>query len=326
MMQHHFSSLKTSFRIGAVILALFSAPVMAAVPITTDSRIKTLVFNENEVFSITTHYGYQCNIEFGPKETIETISVGDRIGWQISPAGRRLFIRAQEENAHTNMTVITNQRAYQFDLRSSNADAVFGSSELTYVVRFFYPDTSANTAVLTAAPVALALSSAPMPAATPAPMTPAVVTAPAPSMPVAASIAAPAPTPTVVEKIEAEKPAVKMAEPAEIEPAPVAVAAPVSAPAPSTAADTAFNYRYTFTGPDSIAPVKIFDDGSKTFFKFTHSEMPKIAALSSQGDMVDLVPSRTEDGLVSVSTIAPRFKITRAGQEVVVYNESTGAY
>lgn len=123
----------------------------AAQPITTDSRIKTLVFNANEVFNITTHYGYQSNIEFGAKETIETISMGDRVAWQISPAGRRLFIRAQEENAHTNMTVVTNLRAYQFDLRSSSADAVFGSEELTYVVRFYYPDDVASGAPMPAA-------------------------------------------------------------------------------------------------------------------------------------------------------------------------------
>ena len=122
---------------------LFATLASAAQPITTDSRIKTLVFNPNEVFTVTTHYGYQSNIEFGPKEVIDTISLGDRIAWQITPAGRRLFIRAQEENAHTNMTVVTNVRAYQFDLRSSAADAVFGSEELTYVVRFFYPEDAA---------------------------------------------------------------------------------------------------------------------------------------------------------------------------------------
>jgi hypothetical protein len=94
--------------IALVASMMLASLASAAQPITTDSRIKTLVFNPNEVFTITTHYGYQSNIEFGPKEVIDTISVGDRIGWQITPAGRRLFIRAQEENAHTNMTVITN--------------------------------------------------------------------------------------------------------------------------------------------------------------------------------------------------------------------------
>jgi hypothetical protein len=125
--------------IALVASMMLASLASAAQPITTDSRIKTLVFNPNEVFTITTHYGYQSNIEFGPKEVIDTISVGDRIGWQITPAGRRLFIRAQEENAHTNMTVITNLRAYQFDLRSSAADAVFGSEELTCSRR---PDTA----------------------------------------------------------------------------------------------------------------------------------------------------------------------------------------
>lgn len=135
-----------SLTVMALLCVAALAPIAkAAQPIVTDSRIKTFVYNPNEVFAITTHYGYQSNIEFAEKETIDTVSVGDRVAWQIIPAGRRLFIRAMEENAHTNMTVITNQRAYQFDLRSSASNAVFGSAELTYVVRFFYPDASTST-------------------------------------------------------------------------------------------------------------------------------------------------------------------------------------
>lgn len=157
----------------------------AEVPVVTDSRIKTFVYNENEVFTITTHYGYQSNIEFGEKETIDTVSVGDRVAWQIIPAGRRLFIRAQEENAHTNMTIVTNLRAYQFDLRSSSADAVFGSEELTYVVRFFYPGESTGM---------MPIVYTPPPAPVVAP--PITLTPPAPT-PV--SYSAPAPTPTYVQ-------------------------------------------------------------------------------------------------------------------------------
>lgn len=161
---------------GIVAAAMVALPALAAMPITTDSRIKTLVYNANEVFAITTHYGYQSNIEFGPKETIETISVGDRVAWQITPAGRRLFIRAQEENAHTNMTVVTNLRAYQFDLRSSTADAVFGSEELTYVVRFFYPEDADKDMP---PPPPASPPPAPTAAATPAPMPTGAIPAPA---------------------------------------------------------------------------------------------------------------------------------------------------
>lgn len=112
-------------------------------PIITDSRIKTFVYNENDVYPITTLFGYQSNIEFGLKEEIETISLGDRIGWQIIPSGRRLFIRAMAENLRTNMTVVTSRRAYQFDLRTVN-QAAARSEELVYVARFFYPDDEAR--------------------------------------------------------------------------------------------------------------------------------------------------------------------------------------
>ncbi|MDX2096067.1 MAG: TrbG/VirB9 family P-type conjugative transfer protein [Alphaproteobacteria bacterium] len=241
---------------------LAAALVHAAQPITTDSRIKTLVFNPNEVFTVTTHYGYQSNIEFGPKEIIDTISVGDRIAWQITPAGRRLFIRAQEENAHTNMTVVTNLRAYQFDLRSSAADAVFGSEELTYVVRFFYPEDAA--AGLLPPPARVTLQAPPPPSATPAP-----VAAVAPSAPI-------------------------------------------------------FNYRYTYSGAAAAAPVKIFDDGKSTFFKFSGAASPRISVITANGETLDVATRRTSDGLIAVNVIAPRFKVQQAGQNVLVYNEAGG--
>jgi type IV secretion system protein VirB9 len=247
--------------IAAAATALFAVNMALAQPITTDSRIKTIVYSPNEVFALTTHYGYQSNIEFGPKETIETISVGDRVGWQISPAGRRLFIRAQEENAHTNMTVVTNLRAYQFDLRSSSSEAVFGSEELTYVVRFYYPDENDN-------------------------------------MPPPPGNFSPAPPPP-----------------------PVAAAVP-AAPASTV---SGFNYRYSFSGPAAFAPVKIFDDGKSTFFKFAGTVSPKISVVSANGEALDVPARRTADGLIAVSVIAPRFAIRQGAQQVFVYNEANGA-
>lgn len=245
----------------STLMLLMVAPALAAVPITTDSRIKTLVYNANEVFNITTHYGYQSNIEFGAKETIETISMGDRVAWQISPAGRRLFIRAQEENAHTNMTVVTNLRAYQFDLRSSSADAVFGSEELTYVVRFYYPDDVA--------------SGAPMPVMAP---------------PVAAASAAPMPTGQI--------PAVGV---------------------------SGYNYRYTYSGGGALAPLKVYDDGKVTYFKFGSNAVPQISVITAKGETLEVTSRRTADGMVAVNAVAPRFSIRQAGEQpVLVYNESPG--
>jgi type IV secretion system protein VirB9 len=280
-----------------------------AQPITSDSRIKTFVYNPNEVFGVTTHYGYQSNIEFGPKEVIDTISVGDRVAWQITPAGGRLFIRAMEENARTNMTVVTNFRAYQFDLRSSTADAVFGSAELTYVVRFFYPPQTMTDAASTA-----------LPNPTPMAFTPPVVTPPALPTPVTTSVVN---TPTYTGPVATVAPV-----------APVIPAAPViapqtfSAPPPPIAAPAvrnAVNYRYTFSGPNDIAPTKIYDDGKTTYFKLPANQNPRVAIVTARGETIAVPQRRTADGLLAVDAIGPRFRLNHSsGREVIVYNEAGG--
>lgn len=125
------------------LLIFIRSDVYAELPITTDNRIKTYVYNENEVFLLLIHYGYQSSIEFGLGEEVETISVGDTYSWKITPVGRRLFIKPLEENVHTNMTILTNKRTYQFDIMSKMPDENL-DKELVYVVRFFYPDVKNN--------------------------------------------------------------------------------------------------------------------------------------------------------------------------------------
>lgn len=107
--------------------------------VTIDSRIKTFIYSENEIFPVVLHYGYQTAIEFGKDETIQTYSVGNQFVWQFSAVGRTLFIRPLEENIVTNMTVITNKRRYYFELYSKMVSTV-NDEEMSYVVRFFYPD------------------------------------------------------------------------------------------------------------------------------------------------------------------------------------------
>ncbi|MDA0781944.1 MAG: P-type conjugative transfer protein VirB9 [Rickettsiales bacterium] len=123
-----------------IVCAVFYSDSVAygKTPITTDSRIKTFVYNENEVFHVTVQYGYQSNIEFAKNEEIETISIGNNYSWKITPVDRRLFIKAIEGDAQTNMTVITNKRTYQFELQSKYPDDNL-DEDLVYVVRFFYP-------------------------------------------------------------------------------------------------------------------------------------------------------------------------------------------
>lgn len=107
-------------------------------PITTDSRIKTFIYNENEIFKVLIHTGFQSSIEFANGEEVETISIGEAYAWKLTPIGRRLFIKPLENNIHTNVTVITNRRTYQFEIRSKSPEDEV-DEELCYVVRFYYP-------------------------------------------------------------------------------------------------------------------------------------------------------------------------------------------
>ena len=125
---------------------IFSGNVYASaaeVPVASDSRVKTFVYSENDVFNLVMRYGYQTIIQLDKKETIETISMGDRVGWQITSRDHRIFIRPMQENVHTNMTVITNKRTYLFDLVATDSLSKNGE-ELAYIIRFFYPDDKQN--------------------------------------------------------------------------------------------------------------------------------------------------------------------------------------
>lgn len=108
-------------------------------PLPSDSRIKTFIYNENDVYRVVVHYGYQTSIEFSEGEEITTLSIGNNYAWQLTPVGRRLFIKPLEENIITNMTILTNKRAYHFEVQSKLITYTT-DEELAYVIRFFYPD------------------------------------------------------------------------------------------------------------------------------------------------------------------------------------------
>jgi type IV secretion system protein VirB9 len=110
-------------------------------PITTDNRIKTYIYNPNEVYLLVLHFGFQSNIEFAKNEEIQTITLGDSYAWKITPLDNRLFIKPMERNIRTNMTIITNKRTYQFDIVAKELEDGY-EKDLVYVVRFYYPKRS----------------------------------------------------------------------------------------------------------------------------------------------------------------------------------------
>lgn len=113
-------------------------------PISTDRRIRTVRFSPNEVYQFIGHYGYQSSIEFSEDEKVQTVSIGDSVAWMVNPAENRLFLKPIEQNATTNLTVITDKRTYFFELHAEETNNI-RDDEMIFTVRFVYPqnDTAA---------------------------------------------------------------------------------------------------------------------------------------------------------------------------------------
>ena len=242
-------------------------------PVTTDTRIKTLVYNENEVYKLKFHYGYQSHIEFALDEEIELISIGESFSWKLTPVGRRLFIRPLDVSSHTNMTVITNKASYEFDFRSGEYD---GSSdeELVYKIKFYHPPINPNPKFPTKI-VKKALSAKILP------KTPRYKTPPAQI------------NLDLDEKISGKKKGEKL------------------------------NFNYSMSGDSKeIKPLRVYDNGKETFFKFKNNNFTMIPRISIVDNFGNEIPTkqREKNGYIMVPEIAKQFTLRMNNELICVFN------
>ncbi len=232
----------------SVCAAFAGMPALALVmpsPIATDARIKTITYSPNEVFKFTGYYRYQSNIEFAPDEEIGTISLGDSVAWQMNPLGNRLFLKPIEQDATTNMTIITNKRTYFFELHAEEAKNI-SDKNLTFELRFIYPgDESLGVSHVDHMPD--------------------------------------------LEQDDLSK----------------------------------YNFRYTLTGSDDIAPLRIFDDGEFTYFQFqdVNGEVPAFFQVDSQGNE-SLINYRARGPYIVVERVAARYTLRHGNSVVCIFNEA----
>jgi type IV secretion system protein VirB9 len=79
-------------------------------------------------------------VQLEPDDRVQTIAIGDASGWQITPnEGRNLvFLKPLRPTLRTNMSIVTDRRTYNFELSAFNGTNA-RPSDLTYVLRFHYP-------------------------------------------------------------------------------------------------------------------------------------------------------------------------------------------
>jgi len=106
-------------------------------PLEFDTRVREVVYNPRDVVRIIGAYGYSTQICFAEDEVIEHTVVGDTLAWSIDPieGANLLFIKPKEQNANTNMTVVTNKRTYDFELVAAAAE----ERRAYFKVSFKYP-------------------------------------------------------------------------------------------------------------------------------------------------------------------------------------------
>lgn len=123
--------------LGGVLAAVgFVSPLVMAASkpkrLATDSHIKMVNYDPNNVVLLNGRYGYQTQVTFAPNEVIQNVSLGDSMAWQAVPVSNNLFIKPVA-SSKTNMTVLTNLNSYNFQLDSESQ-----TTEPTYKLNFVY--------------------------------------------------------------------------------------------------------------------------------------------------------------------------------------------
>lgn len=121
---------------GLVILSVVNSIVAhaASTPkrMAADQHVKMVQYDPNNVVILNGRYGYQTQITFAPGEIVQSVSLGDSLAWQAVPVSNNLFIKPVT-SSKTNMSVLTSQNSYNFQLDSQNPDV-----SPTYKLQFLY--------------------------------------------------------------------------------------------------------------------------------------------------------------------------------------------
>lgn len=217
-----------------------------AKPTVIDSRLRVMVYNPHDVFKFKGYYGYQASIQFAEDETIETVSMGDTVAWQVVPSGHRLFIKPMEHDATTNMTVITTKRIYHFELHAEEAVDI-NDPNMVFSVSFIYPDEGGSGGLQ--------------------------------------------------YFTTSETPDLSRAD--------------------------KYNFNYTISGSEEIAPIKIFDDGEFTYFQFRekNTEIPAFFLVNSDNSEA-IINYRISGDYVVIERVTSRFTLRHGADIVCVFNEA----
>lgn len=286
-------SLRNILLTGLLFFCSYLNSAIAVLPVTTDSRIKTLVYTPQEIYQLKFHFNYQSYIEFPEVEKIELVAVGDRYSWDIKKVDNRLFIKPQLAGVKTNMTIMTDKHIYHFEIVSSKKSYHEVDDDLVFVAKFYYPEAAYDymESIRVRKPLEEILA----------------------EEPVGQKINNPTKTNQIASEIKSELEQVQN---------PVVPLQNTPAQTVNNPAEKQINFNYTMVGDEGeVSPVQIFDDGENTFLEFASNNLPDIYSVDPTG-MEVVIDYTIEGNLIKVEGIRRQFTIRNNTELLCIFNEN----
>lgn len=112
-----------------------------------DSRIRVVTYNPEDVVTLQGYVGYQIHLQWAEGEEFVNLGSGDNGAFDIGAERNHFFIKPREAHASTNLTVLTNRRAYHFDyVVAAGVPTRAVARRMVYSIRFTYPEEDARLA------------------------------------------------------------------------------------------------------------------------------------------------------------------------------------
>lgn len=104
----------------------------------TDPRLRVVDYQPTLVLPLTAFVGYHVHFEFAPGEYFVNLGAGDTSSLDVGAEGNHLLLKPKQPNGGTNLTILTNRRAYFIDYRAVGRAPRL--DEAVYSIVFRYPD------------------------------------------------------------------------------------------------------------------------------------------------------------------------------------------
>lgn len=108
-----------------------------------DSRIRVFAYTPDVVYTLPVTVGMHTHVQLGSDERlVELPRLGETVQWKITGNAKNLYIKALRPDTQTSLTLVSDKRVYQFELRSTT-----NSADRIQKAVFNYPDDEDHAAL-----------------------------------------------------------------------------------------------------------------------------------------------------------------------------------